>query len=262
MTPQPMIELQDLGKSWDGGKTHTIRHMNLSIATGEVIAILGESGCGKTTTLKMINRLIEPTEGRVLIGGENVLEQDAVELRRRVGFVFQHFGLFPHLTIAENMDLVLEIRGQKRGANHSRIESALARVKLDPAQFARRYPHELSGGQKQRVGFARALLVEPRVLLMDEPFGALDPTTRDGLQQELLQIQKEMNLTCVIVTHDMAEALIVADRIAIMDAGKIVALQTPVELLRQQDHPAVARYLQAPLQQARLVQELLQKAEG
>lgn len=256
----PMIQLESVSKSWDGGKSFTISALNLSVNEGEIIAILGESGCGKTTTLKMINRLIEPTSGRILIDGEDVLQQDAVELRRRVGFVFQHFGLFPHLSIRENMNLVLEIRGQERSAFAPQVNAALERVHLDPAQFAERFPHELSGGQKQRVGFARALMVGPRILLMDEPFGALDPTTRDGLQQELLAIAREMNLTCVLVTHDMAEALVLGNRIAIMDGGKIVALSTPEQLLRDQSHPAVARYLSAPLKQAKTVQALLEKA--
>ncbi|MGF1573762.1 MAG: ATP-binding cassette domain-containing protein [Sumerlaeia bacterium] len=255
-----MIKLEAVSKSWNGGKSFTIESMNLTVNEGEVVTILGESGCGKTTTLKMINRLIEPSAGRILIQGEDVLQQDVVKLRRRIGFVFQHFGLFPHLTIRENINLVLEIRGVETASFSAQVNTALERVHLDPAQFAERFPNELSGGQKQRVGFARALIVNPKILLMDEPFGALDPTTRDGLQQELLAIQRELHLTCVLVTHDMAEALVLGNRIAIMDGGNIVALSTPEQLLRDQSHPAVARYLSAPLKQAKVVQELLEKA--
>ncbi len=243
-----MIRLDAISKTYDGVE-YAVRDITLDVDAGEFIALLGASGCGKTTTLKMINRLIEPTAGTIHVDGIDVTQTDPVELRRGIGYVFQGIGLFPHLTVAENVAVVPRLLGWERSRTAARTDELLELVQLDPAQYRQRSPRELSGGQQQRVGLARALAARPKVMLMDEPFGALDPLTRDELQQAFADIRRRLDLTVVMVTHDMTEALLLTDRIAVMDAGRIVALDTPVDLMRDTTSEQVRRLLDMPRRQ-------------
>lgn len=252
-----MIELIDIGKSYDGGRTWAIEQLSLSVARGQLLVLLGESGCGKTTTLKMINRLIEPTVGRIEIDGQNVLTRDAVALRRGIGYAFQNVGLFPHLTIAENIAVVPQLLGWSRGEIRDRVDELLVLVKLDQQPYRDRLPTELSGGQRQRVGLARALAARPQIMLMDEPLGALDPLTRDSLREEYRRIHQQLGLTTVMVTHDMTEALLLADRIAVISAGRILRLDTPHNLLTAPGNDYVRRLMQSPRRQAARLEALL-----
>ena len=226
-----MIVLRQVSKSFDGGQTYAVADLSLEIAEGETLVLLGSSGCGKTTTLKMINRLIEPTAGAIEVDGRNVLDQDPVELRRSIGYVFQGIGLFPHLTIEENVGVVLRLQGHSVARRRQRAGELLQVVGLEPGEFAHRFPAELSGGQQQRVGVARALAADPQYLLMDEPFGALDAITRDGLQQELLQLKERLAKTIIFVTHDIFEALTLGDRIAVMHEGHLEQVGNRQEVL-------------------------------
>ena len=249
-----MIELRRLTKRY--GATEVVRSLSLSVARGELLVLLGGSGSGKTTTLKMINRLIEPTTGQVLIDGEPA---DAVEghvLRRKIGYVFQKVGLFPHMSVAENVATPLVLAGWAKPRIDARVAEMLAMVDLDDA-IGGRSPSELSGGQAQRVGFARALAAEPKVMLLDEPFGALDPVTRDRLQQSFLGIRRRLGLTAVFVTHDMVEALVIADRIAVLKRGELVQIGTPRELLDSPADDYVALLFETPRRQADLVADLM-----
>jgi len=250
-----MIELHEVCKSWDG-VTLAVDHVSLKVERGEVLALLGGSGSGKSTTVKMINRLIEPTSGAIVVDGEPIANQDPVLLRRRIGYVFQSIGLLPHLSVAENVTLLMKMQGVEKPVRRARANELLDLVELPHATFADRRPNELSGGQRQRVGFARALAAEPKIMLLDEPFGALDPVTRDSLQVEFQVIQKKFGLTAVIVTHDMAEALLLADRIAVMNEGKILRIGSPKELLADPGDPYVAELLETPRRHGKLVHEL------
>jgi osmoprotectant transport system ATP-binding protein len=227
-----VIVLDDVKKSYDGCKRFSVAGVSFRVPAGQLLALVGGSGCGKTTTLKMINRLIEPTAGRILVDGRDVGTVDPVTLRRTIGYVFQGIGLFPHMSIAENIAVVPRLLGWERSEIDRRIDELLDLVHLPAEQYRARLPRELSGGQQQRVGFARALAARPRVMLLDEPFGALDPVTRDDLREEFLAIRRKLGLTAVMVTHDMTEALLSADLIAVMNAGRILQLGTPQELLR------------------------------
>ncbi|TWT34843.1 ABC transporter ATP-binding protein [Blastopirellula retiformator] len=251
-----MIALRDVCKTWDGGQSYAVNNLSLQIEQGEVLALLGGSGSGKSTTVKMINRLIEPSGGVIEIDGENIIEQDPVQLRRRIGYVFQSIGLFPHMTILENVNILPKMLGQDAGAYKAKGSQLLDMVELPAAQYADRYPHQLSGGQRQRVGFARALAVDPKVMLLDEPFGALDPVTRDSLQAEFLRLQQELGFTAVIVTHDMAEALLLADKIAVMKDGELLRFGTPRELLQDAGDEYVAQLLETPRRHGRLIHDL------
>ncbi|HPM83431.1 MAG TPA: ATP-binding cassette domain-containing protein, partial [Candidatus Anammoximicrobium sp.] len=202
-----MIVLEQVCKSYDGGRGYTVRDVSFRVPAGRLMVLLGGSGCGKTTTLKMINRLIEPTSGRVEVGGRDVRQQDAVKLRRSIGYVFQGIGLFPHLTIAENIAVVPRLLDWPASRIAARIDELLALVHLPAEAYRGRFPRQLSGGQQQRVGFARALAARPQIMLLDEPFGALDPLTRDELRNDFLQLRRQLGLTAVMVTHDMTEAL-------------------------------------------------------
>jgi len=245
-----MIELDGLGKRFAGSDAWAVRDLSLSVRRGELLAILGESGCGKTTTLKMVNRLIEPSTGRVLIEGQPVHDRPAYELRRGIGYVFQGIGLFPHLSIARNVSVVPELLGWDNAATTRRVDELLGLVGLDPPTYRDRLPRELSGGQRQRIGLARALAAGPKVMLMDEPFGALDPLTRDQLQSEFRGIHDRLGLTTVIVTHDMFEALLLADRIAVMRGGRLLQLATPHALLADPADDYVASLMASPKQNA------------
>lgn len=225
-----MIEFKQVKKTF---KTTTVlKEMNLTINKGELVVFIGPSGCGKTTSLKMINRLIEPTEGTIIVNGQDTRKMDPIELRRQMGYVIQQTGLFPHMTIRENIQLIASLEGHAEQDMDARTEHLLRMVGLDPDQFIDRYPSELSGGQQQRIGFARALINDPEVILMDEPFSALDPVTRNDLQEELFNLQEEVKKTIVFVTHDMDEAIKLADRICIMRDGEIVQFDTPEQILR------------------------------
>ena len=217
-TPEPMIRLDGVSKKYDDG-TVAVHDLDLDVPEGETVVLVGPSGCGKSTTLKMVNRLIEPTGGRILLEGEDVTHVDPVKLRRRMGYVIQQTGLFPHQTIAANVATVPKLLGWDRKKVDARVHELLELVGLDPKTYAKRYPHQLSGGQRQRVGVARALAADPPVLLMDEPFGAVDPIVRERLQGEFIRLQREVRKTVLFVTHDLDEAVRMGDRIAVFSQG-------------------------------------------
>ncbi|MCB4767133.1 ABC transporter ATP-binding protein [Ancylobacter sp. Lp-2] len=238
-----MIRLDHVTKSYAGSDRHAVDHLDLVIETGTTVAMIGPSGCGKTTTMRMINRLETPTSGRVLVNGRDVAETDPQELRRHIGYVIQQVGLFPHMTIERNIATVPRLLGWEKARTDRRIDELLDLVGLDPAVMRRRFPHELSGGQRQRVGFARALAADPEIMLMDEPFGAIDPITRVRVQDEFRQILKKVRKTVVIVTHDLDEAIKMGDRIAIMRDGRLLQYDTPAALLARPADDFVASFL-------------------
>lgn len=225
-----MLKFDHVSKVYKGGK-RAVNNLTLEFEQGEFICFIGPSGCGKTTTMKMINRLIEPSEGGIYINGENIMDKDPVQLRREIGYVIQQIGLFPHMTIQENISLVLKLLKWPEEKRRARALELLDLVDLTP-DYLEKYPHELSGGQQQRIGVLRALAADQSLILMDEPFGALDPITRDSLQEEFKKLQKKLGKTIVFVTHDMDEALKLADRIVIMRDGELVQCDTPDEILR------------------------------
>ncbi|MEV2215344.1 ABC transporter ATP-binding protein [Streptomyces sp. NPDC050997] len=226
------IELENLSKRYPGSPAPAVDNVTMEINAGEIVILVGPSGCGKSTTLKMINRLIEPSGGRIRINGEDVTDMDPVRLRRKIGYAIQASGLFPHMTVAQNISLVPRMVGWPKGRIRERVEEMLDLVGLDPGEFHGRYPRQLSGGQQQRVGVARALAADPPVLLMDEPFGAVDPITRDHLQDELIRLQHELHKTIVFVTHDFDEAIKLGDRIAVLrEHSHIVQFDTPEAIL-------------------------------
>jgi osmoprotectant transport system ATP-binding protein len=224
-----VIELHDTGKRF--GETWVLRHVTMTVARGELVAVLGESGSGKTTLVKMVNRLLDPDEGTVKIDGRDLRTEDPVTLRRTIGYVIQQVGLLPHLTVGANVAMVPRLLRWSPEDTRDRVEALLELVGLPGTTYRDRYPDQLSGGQRQRVGVARALAARPRVLLLDEPLGALDPITRVALQDELRRIHRELGLTSILVTHDMVEALVLADRIAVMLRGELRQLATPAELV-------------------------------
>ena len=229
-----MIQLSHVSKSFDGGKTFVVNDVSLTIETGETLVVLGSSGSGKTTILNMINHLIAPTRGDIFIDGENTATLDPVQLRRRMGYVFQGIGLFPHMSIADNITVVLRLLKVPKNERDDIACQLLSSVNLNPDEFADRLPDELSGGQQQRVGVARALANKPDYLLMDEPFGALDSITRNSLQEEFLRLKNQLQKTVVFVTHDIFEALRIADRIAIMHDGQLEQVGTAKQVI---NHP-------------------------
>jgi osmoprotectant transport system ATP-binding protein len=232
---ESMIRLSGVGKTYDDG-TVAVRELDLEVASGELVVLVGPSGCGKSTTLKMINRLIEPTTGRIYIDGQDVTTVDAVKLRRGIGYVIQQIGLFPHQKVLRNVMTVPLLYGESTATAKERARELMELVGLDPATYADRYPNQLSGGQRQRVGVARALAADPPVLLMDEPFGAVDPVVRIRLQEEFLRLQRDLGKTVVLVTHDIDEAVKMGDRVAVFaTGGRLAQFGTPAELLA---HPA------------------------
>ncbi|CAN5308641.1 hypothetical protein BH10PSE8_BH10PSE8_05650 [soil metagenome] len=225
------IRLEAVTKLFPGVAKPAVDALDLTIETGRVCVLIGPSGCGKTTTMRMVNRLIEPTSGRVIVGDRDVTQADPVELRRHIGYVIQQIGLFPHMTIAQNVATVPKLLGWETARIKARVEGMLDLVGLDPAQYLSRYPRHLSGGQRQRVGVARALAADPPVMLMDEPFGAVDPIVRGRLQEEFLAILKRLKKTVILVTHDIDEAIRMGDVVAIMQDGRLVQYDTPDRLL-------------------------------
>jgi osmoprotectant transport system ATP-binding protein len=241
----PLVEFRQVTYAANGTQP-IIDHLELVVHRGETLVLLGESGCGKTTTLRLVNRLLTPTAGEVLVENKSTTAWDVIRLRRRTGYVIQEAGLFPHFTVAENVALVPSLENWDEARIAARVEELLSLVGLDPERFADRYPRELSGGQRQRVGVARALAADPPLLLMDEPFGALDPLTRASLQTEFAELKERLQKTVIFVTHDVREALLLGSRIALMAAGKIVVLETPEGFRKSGD-----KYAQAYLQTLR-----------
>jgi osmoprotectant transport system ATP-binding protein len=256
----PPIAFAHVGKSFDGGRgakpVLAVNDVSLDVAEGELLAIVGGSGSGKTTLLRLANRLIEADSGRITIEGADVRTVDAVQLRRRIGYVFQSGGLFPHMSVADNIGITPKLLGMPAAEILSRVDELLDLVRLDRAQHRNRLPHELSGGQRQRVGVARALAARPKIVLMDEPFGALDPLTRDALGDDYRALHKKLGLTTVMITHDMTEAILLADRVAVMRAGRLLAQGTPAELSNSGD-PYVHELLRTPRRQAERLNVLL-----
>jgi osmoprotectant transport system ATP-binding protein len=244
-TDEPRIRLEGVSKLYDDGTT-AVDGLSLDVCPGELVVLVGPSGCGKTTTMKMVNRLIEPTSGRVLLDGEDVAKTSPVQLRRRVGYVIQQVGLFPHQTVRDNVATVPVLLGWDKTRTRRRVEELLELDGLDPSRYASRYPSQLSGGQRQRVGVARALAADPLVLLMDEPFSAVDPVARERLQTEFLRVQRELGTTVVFVTHDIDEAVRLGDRIAVLsEGGHLEQYDTPATVLGSPATPFVADFVGA-----------------
>ena len=255
MTSAPLIAYDRIAKSFDGNRVKAVDNVTLSVATGEFLAIVGGSGSGKTTLLRLTNRLIAPDAGSIRIDGKDIAHADPIALRRRIGYVFQSGALFPHLSIADNIGITPKLLGTPKADIARRVDELLHLVQLDPAMATRR-PHELSGGQRQRVGVARALAASPNIVLMDEPFGALDPLTRDALGDDFRALHKKLGLTTIMITHDITEAILLADRVAVMRSGKLLAEGTPVELSRTDDS-YVAELMRTPRRQAERLNALL-----
>ncbi len=253
-----MIAVRNLRKHFPGDVT-AVDGISFDVSAGEALALLGASGCGKTTTLKMLNGLVQPSSGQISIDGRSAYQPDPIAWRRKIGYVFQGVGLFPHWTVQKNLSAVPQLLGWNRERVDQRLDQLFEWIGLDRRAFAGRYPHELSGGQQQRIGVARALAAEPAILLMDEPFGALDPIIRDELQRVMVNLRRELNQAIVIVTHDVTEALTLADKIAIMDQGRIVQMGTPAELLSCPANAMVAEIMGTPERQAQRVQALFSK---
>ncbi len=236
-----MIEFRNISKSYKNSKV--IKDISLEIRDGEFTVLIGPSGCGKTTTLKMINRLIEPDSGDIIVDGSNIRDVDPIQLRRSIGYVIQQIGLFPNMTVAQNIAVVPRLLKYEKEKIDGIVHNLLAMVKMPYDKFAKKYPHQLSGGQQQRIGVLRALAASPPVILMDEPFGALDPMTRATLQDEVKNLQQQLNKTIVFVTHDMDEALNLADKIVFMDKGRIVQVATPEEMLENPANDLIRSFM-------------------
>ncbi len=256
-----MIRFDDVSVRYDGAAADAVKKVSLEISAGQFVALVGESGSGKTTLLKAINRLHDPTSGAVRVDGVDVAQADPVSLRRSIGYVFQGIGLFPHLTVGENIAITPQLLGWSTEERNRRIAELLQLVEL-PADFAGRMPSQLSGGQQQRIGIARALAARPKILLMDEPFGALDPLTRDNLGEACRKLHDELGLTTVMVTHDVQEALLLSDRITVLREGEVIADGAPAALLARQDDAKIAALMDLPRRQAARVRALLEQTQG
>lgn len=239
--PETIVEFQNV--NYSVGDLQILEYINLQIAEGEFLILLGESGCGKTTTLKLINRLIEPTSGEIFVEGKSTKDWNAIKLRRKIGYVLQEGGLFPHFTVEQNVALVPTLENHEKEKTREKVSELLELVGLNPNKFSDRLPHELSGGQRQRVGVARALAADPDLLLLDEPFGALDAITRTNLQKEFAALVKNLNKTAIFVTHDLHEAFILGSKICLMEKGRIALVESP-ENFRKSDLPLVRKYLE------------------
>ena len=233
------IEFRDVTKTFKGASYSAVDHVSLTVNEGEFITILGSSGCGKTTLLKMINRLYEPDSGSIILFGEDISSVDVVKVRRRIGYVIQQIGLFPHYTVGENIATVPKLLGWDKEKIAARVDELLNLVGLEPKEFRDRYPAQLSGGQQQRIGLARALAIDPKNMLMDEPFGAIDSITREKLQDELLTLHREMGKTILFVTHDIEEAFKLGDRVLIMNEGRVLQFDRPEAIIRAPADPFV-----------------------
>jgi osmoprotectant transport system ATP-binding protein len=254
---QSMIELVEVSRRYGRpGAPWAVHQLSLTVAAGELVALIGESGSGKTTLLKLVNRLLDPDQGEIRVAGRDVRGEDPVALRRTIGYVIQHAGLLPHLSVADNVAMVPRLLGWQRGDIAPRVDELLALVGLPPEDFRARFPDQLSGGQRQRVGVARALAARPRLVLLDEPFGALDPITRGALQGELARIHRELGLTTLLVTHDLAEALTLADRIVVMRSGEVRQVATPHQLVTSPADDYVARLVEVVRAQSRRLHAL------
>ncbi len=244
--PETMIELQELTKTFPGQSAPAVDRLSLKVPRGEIVVFVGPSGCGKTTSMELVNRLIEPTSGKIILEGEDVTSANPDELRRRIGYVIQETGLFPHRTIAQNITTVPKMLGWKKDRLGERVDELLSLVGMDPDQYRGRYPKELSGGQRQRVGVARAMAADPPVMLMDEPFGAIDPITRERLQNEFLRLQQTIQKTIIFVTHDIDEAIKMGDRIVVLrDQSHIAQFDTPAEILTNPTDDYVSDFIGA-----------------
>ena len=255
MPVPPVISFDQVGKSFDG--LRTLEDVSFAVAEREFLAILGPSGAGKTTLLRLINGLAEPSEGIVRVEGEDVRRADPIGLRRRIGYVFQNIGLFPHMTVAENIAITPWLLGWDAAARAARVDELIDLVRLDRARHRARFPHQLSGGERQRVGIARALAARPRIVLMDEPFGALDPLTRDALSRDFRALHDALGLTTVMITHDALEAVLLADRIIVVRGGKLIADAPPRALLGGDTDPYVRELMQTPRRQAERLNDLM-----
>ncbi|MPZ41246.1 MAG: ATP-binding cassette domain-containing protein [Rhizobiales bacterium] len=244
------IAFDSVSKSYGDGSRRVLDGVSLAVGEREFLAIVGPSGSGKTTLLRLVNRLTDPTTGTVRVAGEDVRTVDPIALRRRIGYVFQGVGLFPHMTVAENIGITPRLLGQDGATIASRVDELIELVRLDRVRHGRRFPRELSGGERQRVGVARALAANPHIVLMDEPFGALDPLTRDALAQDYRTLHDSLALTTVMITHDMMEALLLADRIAVMRDGRLVAEGTPGTMMAHTGDDFVSELMQTPRRQA------------
>lgn len=247
-----MLIFRDLVKVFPGAKSPAVDNVNLEIAEGETVVLLGSSGCGKSTTLKMVNRLIEPDSGEILFQNKSIKKFTYEKLRRSIGYVIQGIGLFPHWTVAENIGAVLRLEGVSAKNRRMRTQELMEMVSLPEATFADRYPEELSGGQQQRVGVARALAANPNLLLMDEPFGALDGVNREKLQKELLRLKHDLRKTILFVTHDLFEAIMLGDRIAVMHNGRLEQVGKAEDLINTPTTPFVRQLFEKPAQQLAL----------
>ena len=255
-----MIKLNKVTKVYPDG-TEAVKNVSFEVDEGEFCVLLGTSGCGKTTTMKMINRLIPITSGKIYINGVDNTKMNENELRRNIGYAIQEIGLFPHMTVGQNIGTVPELKSWPKAERRQRAEKLLKLVEMDPAEFIDKYPNELSGGQAQRVGVARALGADPPVLLMDEPFGAIDPITRTGLQDEFLKIQQEIKKTIIFVTHDIFEAIKMADRIALMNEGRLVQYDTPDNLLHKPRNKFVEDFVGADKAIKKALDEIAQRRQ-
>lgn len=236
-----MIEFVDVNKNF--GEYHIIKNLSMKIEKGKITVIIGSSGCGKTTTLKMINKLIIPTSGKIYIDGEDISQKDTIKLRRNIGYVIQQTGLFPHMTVKENIELIAKIENIDKNKMNMRTRELMKMINLDYEKFSERYPVELSGGQQQRVGVARAFALDPAIILMDEPFSAVDPISRRQLQDELVAIQKKLEKTIVFVTHDIQEAVKIADKICLLNNGEIMQYDTPENIIKNPKNDFVRKFV-------------------